>query len=424
MTSKFLLAAMVPALAIAACVTPKPTPDRGAQWVSLVDETSLKGWSQVNGSAPYEIANGVIRGTNVLDTPNSFLATEETYSDFVLEFESRSEGAANSGVQFRTDLAPGTWSGVVGYQLDIDPSKRRWTGGIYHEGVHVWRHTMARNPDCQAAYEHGAWNSYRIEAVGNVIATWVNGVSCAHMVGDHHKSGMIALQVHSIGQETSYLGSFTEWRGIRILPDPWPRDLWLERRNSEVEGWLIDVLSPAEADAGWHQIDPTDKGLSFAVPEHGFEFVIDLQLRDGTEGSLDYALSYDTSVCSANYQIFDDAALASGRPGDHSMGSLKGKREAQNLSEPGRPKRYNSDEKWNRVKVRFDGERVQHWLNGVKVVAYDYCDPNLSQVLARSDRSSHPSQIQLRIHQGDVRSRKAKIRSIETRPLNTPPTHP
>ncbi len=55
---------------------------------------------------PYEVVEGAIRGTNVLDTPNSFLATNEAYSDFVLEFESRSIGDANSGVQFRTKPLP------------------------------------------------------------------------------------------------------------------------------------------------------------------------------------------------------------------------------------------------------------------------------------------------------------------------------
>ncbi|MBO6696594.1 MAG: DUF1080 domain-containing protein, partial [Henriciella sp.] len=167
------IGALICVVMLAGCGHVTTPTEEQTGWVELFDGQSLEGWNQVNGEAPYESVDGVIRGTNIFDTPNSFLATDEEYSDFMLEFESRSIGDANSGVQFRTELAPGTWSGVVGYQLDIDPSERRWTGGIYHEGVHIWRHSMARNPDCQAAYQHGEWNAYRIEAIGSVIATWV-----------------------------------------------------------------------------------------------------------------------------------------------------------------------------------------------------------------------------------------------------------
>ncbi|MEO1553089.1 MAG: DUF1080 domain-containing protein [Pseudomonadota bacterium] len=382
-------------------------------WTTLFDGATLEGWTQVNGKAPYEVRDGVIRGTNVLDTPNSFLATTESYGDFILEFESRSQGAANTGVQFRTDLAPGTWSGVVGYQLDIDPTDRRWTGGIYHEGVHVWRHTMARNEACQLANQHGAWNSYRIEAVGNVIATWVNGVACAHMAGDHHDRGMVALQVHSIGQEDSYLGSFTEWRNLRLLSSPSPDALWMDRRNPMVEGWLMGELSDAEIAAGWQQLPGDAQSESLELPQGGFELVFDIQLSEAADANLYYALSIGRTLCRASYQVFDDAAISDARADIQTMGSLTGQIAAQNLSEPGRPKRYNAEGKWNRVRLLSDGVRVQHWLNGVKTVDYGFCDPAFASAAVRLDGpETEPSTFDLAIAQGEVRLRDAKYRSI------------
>lgn len=413
MKPEFGYSVLASMLVLSACAVTPVAPE-SPEWVELFDGATLDGWTQVNGKAPYEVRDGVIHGINVLDTPNSFLATDATYADFVLEFESRSEGDANSGVQFRTDLAPGTWSGVVGYQLDIDPSARRWTGGIYHEGVHVWRHTMVRNAACQNAYQHGAWNSYRIEAVGNVIATWVNGVACAHMAGDHHSDGMIALQVHSIGQEESYLGSFTAWRNLRLLENPAEDVLWLARRNPTVEGWLQGGLSAAEQMAGWERLSVDTPSATLELPQGGFELVFDVQLGEAAEAHLDYTLSIGRTLCRASYQILDDAALADARADTETMGSLTGQIAAQNLSEPDRAKRFNTDGKWNRVRVLSDGARVQHWLNGVTVVDYEFCDPALASAAVRLDGpDTVPSSFDLEITQGDISVRDIKYRALQ-----------
>ena len=374
------------------------------RWMDLIDSDTLDGWTQVNGDAPYEIADGIIRGTNVLESPNSFLASDKTFSDFILEFESRSMGDANSGVQFRTDLAPGTWSGVVGYQLDIDPSERRWTGGIYHEGVHVWRHAMARNPECQAAYQHEAWNTYRIEASGSVIATWVNGVPCAHMVGEHHADGFIALQVHAIGEEKS-LGSFTEWRDMRILNAPKETDFWTPKRADLIEGWLPDQVSALEMKNGWTSVDFSTGSAALEVGSAAFEVVLDVQMDDAANGHLDYAFGGPDSDCSGRYQIRNDVALGDEDIKSNLMGSLPDTIEATNLSEPGRPKRVYSDDRWNRIRLVVTEDRVEHWLNSVKVVDYAKC--------AQADGGSDAAKLELNMttQAGQILSRNMKLKT-------------
>ena len=390
--------------ALAGCMQTPIVSEEGARWVELFDGESLNGWSQVNGEAPYTVVDGVIRGTNVLDTPNSFLATDGLYSDFVLEFESRSIGDANSGVQFRTELAPGTWSGVVGYQLDIDPTARRWTGGIYHEGVHLWRHSMARNSGCQAAYKHGDWNSYRIEAVGSVIATWVNEVPCAHMAGDHHAAGFIALQVHAIGQEEQYLGSFTEWRGVRLLEAPETSDLWLSQRARLIEGWLDDELSEIEIERGWKLLGASNESMAFNAGTGDFEFVIDMRLDSDAEGLLKYRFDRSGASCTGLYQILNDVTLGENRPGSALMGSYPDKYEAINQSEPGRPKRVYSSERWNRVRIVATEDRIQHWLNSVKVVDYPRCGPSADPL------SDTEVTFNLVTENGQIESKNAKVR--------------
>ena len=367
--------------------------EQGAQWVELFNGETLEGWRPINGAAPFTVEDGVIRGTNVFDSPNSFLATDESYSDFVLEFESKSIGGANSGVQFRTDLAPGTWSGVIGYQLDIDPTERRWTGGIYHEGAHVWRHSMARNSACQAAYAHGEWNAYRIEAVGPVIATWVNGVPCAHMIGDHHATGFVALQIHDIGQDENLLGSFTEWRQIRLLKDPSPSDLRSAERGELVEGWLDNQISDVEAEKGWQPFAFAEGHAALDVETSRFEISLDLEIDDAAAGHLSYQFLDNGETCAGRYKILNDVTLAESQLPSDAMGSADRDRIAENLSEPGRPKRIYNDARLNRVQIIVSEDRIEHWLNSVKVVDYAKCD----FIEVASEQSIEPAQVALHL---------------------------
>jgi hypothetical protein len=122
----------------------------------------------VNGSAPYTVVDGAIVGTTVPGSPNSFLATDKTYGDFVFECEVLQEGGpSNSGVQFRSASRPEYQDGRVhGYQLEIDPSPRAWTGGVYDEARRGWLYPGDANPRARTAYQYGRWNLLRIEAIG------------------------------------------------------------------------------------------------------------------------------------------------------------------------------------------------------------------------------------------------------------------
>src|SRR5687768_7743928 len=81
--------------------------------VSLFNGKDLTGWKQLNGKASYRVENGEIVGRTVFGEPNSFLATEKNYSDFILEFEFRVDSTMNSGVQFRSESRPDYKNGRV-----------------------------------------------------------------------------------------------------------------------------------------------------------------------------------------------------------------------------------------------------------------------------------------------------------------------
>ena len=62
-----------------------------------------------------------------------------------------------------------------------DPSQRAWSGGIYDEARRGWLYPLTLNPSAQTAFKNNAWNKARVEAVGNSIRTWINGVPCANI---------------------------------------------------------------------------------------------------------------------------------------------------------------------------------------------------------------------------------------------------
>jgi hypothetical protein len=112
-------------------------------WNDLFNGKDLSGWHQLNGHAKYTVENGEIVGTTVVNTPNSFLATNKDYGDFFLELDIKVDTSMNSGIQIRSESLPDYNNGRVhGYQVEIDPSKRAWSGGIYDEARRGWLYPL------------------------------------------------------------------------------------------------------------------------------------------------------------------------------------------------------------------------------------------------------------------------------------------
>lgn len=200
-------------------------------WVYMFQEDNKEGWTQLNGKATYEIKDGVVIGTTKLGEPNSFLTTNAMYDDFILEYEVMVDPRMNSGVQIRSNSYPYdttyTFTNaegesvektvnsprVHGYQVEIDPSERAYSGGIYDEARRGWLADLSENEEGRNAFKNGEWNKYRVEARGNTIRTFINGVQTAELEDDMTASGFIGLQVHSTRIEEPMQ---VMWRNIRI----------------------------------------------------------------------------------------------------------------------------------------------------------------------------------------------------------------
>lgn len=205
-------------------------------FVDLFDGKTLDGWVQHGGTAKYTIEDGAVVGTSVPKTGNSFLCTPRDYSDFILELEFKVDEGLNSGVQIRSQVfekptviqvrnAEGKMEEkkipadrVHGYQVEIDPSDRAWTGGIYDEARRGWLINLEgdKNKAAREAFKHGEWNHFRVECKGDSIKTWLNGVPAADLKDDMTPSGLIALQVHGVGDKQENVGKQVRWRNIRI----------------------------------------------------------------------------------------------------------------------------------------------------------------------------------------------------------------
>jgi hypothetical protein len=182
---------------------------------ALFDGRTLDGWRRLGGGAEYRVEDGQIVGTTRPDQPNSFLCTERMFDDFILELEFKVDPELNSGIQIRSNSDPAYQDGRVhGYQVEIDPSERAWTAGIYDEARRGWLASLDEDAPARTALQPGGWNRLRIVAVGDHIRTWLNGVPAADLVDSMTPCGFIGLQVHGVGERADPLE--VRWRDIRI----------------------------------------------------------------------------------------------------------------------------------------------------------------------------------------------------------------
>jgi len=184
-------------------------------YTNLVQGSSKRGWTKRGGDAVYDVSSGVVTGETRPNTPNTFLCTNDTYRDFILELEYKVDDELNSGVQIRSNALPMYQNRRVhGYQVEIDPSDRGWSAGIYDEARRGWLATLADHPRERSAFKPGEWNRLRVIARGDMMRTYLNDVPVAVLHDGSTAEGFIGLQVHGVGSREDPL--HVQWRDIRI----------------------------------------------------------------------------------------------------------------------------------------------------------------------------------------------------------------
>lgn len=429
---------------------------QGNGWKSLFDGKTLKGWHQLNGKAKYEIVNGTIVGTTVAGEPNSFLATDVAYGDFILELELK-VGEMNSGIQIRSLSTPDYNNGRVhGYQVEVDPSDRAWSGGIYDEARRGWLYQTEINPAAKKAFNKTGWNKYHIEAIGSVIRTWVNDVPVAYLVDDMTPKGFIALQVHAIRDNKA--GAQVMWRNIRIQTGaamkPRPADLstpvvnnTANQLSAQEQAQGFQLLFNGKDLSGWHLAGTNTVPSKGWVVEEGaihvpdsvhtdrpgdilsdqqykaFELVFDFKLTPGANSGVKYFVKEtpgNKSGLGLEYQVLDDEKHPDAKAGTEGNRTLASLYDLIPSIKP-EPRFQKKIGEWNQGRILvYPNNHVEHWLNGFKVVEYER-GGNIYKVLVAHSKFAkikdfglaEKGPILLQEHGDNVYFRSIKLREIK-----------
>lgn len=111
-----------------------------------------------------------------------------------------------------------------------------------------------------------------------------------------------------------------------------------------------------------------------------FELSFDWKVVEGANSGVMYRVTTGDSapyLSGPEYQILDDAHHQDGRNTSTSAASLYG------LYAPEK-KRLKPVGSWNSAKIVVDGDRVEHWLNGTKVVSAEFGSDDWNRRVANS----------------------------------------
>lgn len=427
----------------------------------LFDGKTLKGWKRLAGTADYKVENGEIVGTTVLNSGNTFLVTEKEYGDFILEMDTKIESPlSNSGVQTRSHFDPAGHEGkgkVYGRQFEIDPSDRRWSGGIYDEGRREWLYPVDLNEKAKSAFKVGEYNHIRIECIGNEMKTWINGTAVADVIDTVDSKGFIGLQVHAV-TKPEQAGKKVYFKNLRIqtknlVPKPFPKDVY-------VVNYMPNKLSAHEKESGWqllydgHTANGWRGATLTAFPSHGWEYAdgvmhvlpsagkeesgggdivtdkqysafdlsFEFKLTPGANSGVKYFVTLSEvtkgSAIGLEYQVLDDKLHPDaklGRNGDRTLASLYDLIPANK-----QPRFVRPIGAWNNGRIIvYPNNHVEHYLNGVKVLEYERGSKEFKDLVAISKfviwknfAEGKEGHILLQDHGNEVWFRSIKMRQL------------
>ena len=170
----------------------------------------------------------------------------------------------------------------------------------------------------------------------------------------------------------------TGWRGAKL--DDFPES-----------GWVIEdgVLTVLESGGG----ESTAGGDIVTVEKYSnFELKLEFKLTPGANSGIKYFVDPEInkgpgSSIGLEYQLLDDALHPDAKKGNHegsrTLASLYDLIKAEN-------KHPNPVGQWNHARIVSEGNHVEHWLNGKKVLEYERKTPEFRKLVQESKYKKWP----------------------------------
>lgn len=369
------------------------------EWIDLFNGKDLAHWQNPYDWGKAEVIDGEIHLTT--EKSKWFLSTVKEYSDFIFEVEVKMpEGKCNSGFLFRSHKSKNK---MFGYQAEVDPSDRNWSGGLYDEGRRKWfispnrDHAASKEEQAQSiaaftkragtCFKRHDWNKYRIECRGDHIKISVNGVTTTDIHDQKDSKGYIALQHHGEKSQTYRFRNIrimdltaddmadrsasTEWTSLFASDD---FSSWTNLKGQTVdEGWSIK-------DGIIHRSGKRPGDIITREQYENFELHFDWKISEAGNSGIKYRTRGSLGL---EYQVLDDNKHRDNKNPTHRAGSLYELAAAPD-SKPLKPVG-----EWNSGRIIAKGNHIQHWLNGEKVVDIKYGNDDWFKRFKKSKYSKH-----------------------------------
>ena len=201
-------------------------------------------------------------------------------------------------------------------------------------------------------------------------------------------------------------GSSTDhWRDIK--KDEFPAHGWV------IEDDVLTVLGKTDDQPGGHDIVSKERYSNF-------ELLLEIKLTEGANSGIKYFVTdsfpgKEGSFLGLEYQLIDNERhpdAKKGRDGNRKMAAL------YDLIPPVANYEVHSPGEWNQVRIVVDGNHVEHWLNGQKVLEFDRKSESFRELVSISKYKNlenfgelDEGRLLLQGHGDDVSFRGIKIRT-------------
>jgi hypothetical protein len=187
------------------------------------------------------------------------------------------------------------------------------------------------------------------------------GLSCASMQSSKPSPGLDKWIVLFDGKSTEQL------RGYNM--DGFPSNSWIIDGDAlkTMPGKAVDLISMDKYD--------------------NFELEVEWKVKPGGNSGIIYRVaetkdpSYSTGP---EMQVLDDERHPDGKNPKTSAGALYA------LIAPSADKKMNPAGEWNKAKLVIKNNHVEHWLNGIKIVEYEWASPAVKELIKKSKFKDMP----------------------------------